>query len=141
MINMFKLRLCPQSFVLRLLFLLPSAFFLLTTNCATDEANVVLNNSETIAIISNTFQPEIIEAEPGQILFFRNFDDIPHQILSQSAPDQFDDTGTFDSLIITSGETREITIPDTTASGTTLFFYDGILEDTMVTPNGEIDVM
>lgn len=109
-------------------------------SCGSTPAQTITTDSNTIVIIDLTFLPDTTTADPGQTIFFSNQDDVPHQILSQSAVDQFDDTGEFDSLIINSGEIREITIPTTATSGSTLFFYDDFFEDTMVTPNGTITV-
>jgi len=114
--------------------------FAISSCGSTPTADPITTNSETISIIGFTFLPDTISADPGQTIFFYNRDAIVYQILSQSAPDQFDDTGLFESLIIETNQVQEITIPSTATSGSTLFFYDNFLQDTMATPNGTINI-
>lgn len=98
------------------------------------------NNSQNILIVDNRFVPDSITVSAGDTIFFFNEDAIVHQILSQSAADQFDATDLFNTLLIDPGSEAAIQIPEDTASGTTLFFYDDILRGQMSTPNGSIIV-
>lgn len=87
-----------------------------------------------------SFIPTDITAAAGDIIFFYNADSSPHQILSESAENLFDDTGDLDSLIISAGQSAAVTIPSTSTSGTIIYFYDDILRDLMITPNGTITI-
>lgn len=120
--------------------LLLGILLLLVIHCGSGPATTLTTSTQTVTIINYSFVPDTLTVRAGNTLFFLNQDNIPHRILSQSAPDRFDDTGVFDSLVIEAGETRLITIPAGTPSGTTLFFYDDVLKANMITPNGSIDV-
>lgn len=118
-------------------------FFVLLFTVACGEEDIAASadeSSTTIVILNQTFVPSEITASAGEIIYFYNDDSTPHHILSESAPDLFDDTGTFDSGIIDEGDTRSITIPDTAVSGEEFYFYCDFTNNVMTTPNGTITV-
>ncbi len=118
-------------------------FLVLFFNLACGEENTAVSASEnatTITIIDQTFVPSEITAAAGEIIYFYNNDATPHHILSESAPDAFDDTQSFDSEIFDEGDVRLITIPDTAVVGEKFYFYCEFTHDVMTTPNGTITV-
>lgn len=94
----------------------------------------------TISILNKTFIPDSITANPGDTIQFLNQDSVSHQILNESGENQFDDTELFDSDIILSGFSGEITIPEDVTSGTLLYFYSALFTSDMITPNGQITI-
>lgn len=118
-------------------------FFALLFTVACGEEDIAASASEnitTVIIVDQTFVPAEITATAGEIIYFYNDDSTPHHILSESAPDLFDNTGTFDSGIIDEGDTRFITIPDTAVSGEEFYFYCDLTNNVMTTPSGTIVV-
>ncbi len=113
-------------------------FFAACGDTADDVATTETDN--TILISSYSFLPESITIAEGETVVFINEDSVSHWIKSESAASAFDDTGDLDSMIIEPGQSREVILPVTAISGTTLLFYDEILSDQMVTPDGEIIV-
>lgn len=108
--------------------------------CGDRESLITNPEDKIVFILDGAFVPESVSVLPGDEVFFLNEDIVPHQIVSQSAENQFDNSGAFDSLIIPPNQVGLIVIPDDAVSGTTLFFYDEILLDQMVTPNGSLVV-
>lgn len=98
------------------------------------------NNSYLVQIIDNSFIPDTLVVEPGSVIFFYNFDTAPHRILSQSAENMFDDTGEFDSGFFDPDSPASIEIPSSAVSGDIYYFYDDVLQDQMLTPNGSIEI-
>lgn len=110
------------------------------SQCGDRKAAITNPDDQIILIIDNTFVPNSLTVSPGDEIFFMNNDNIPHQILSQSAENIFDDTGLFESLIIPNDQLSSVIIPEDALPGTTLFFYDGVLLDQMSSPNGSFVV-
>lgn len=127
-------RLKPSLFVVFLL------SFLAMTSCGNHESVITNPDDKIIFILDGAFVPDSVDVAPGDEVFFLNEDSVAHQILSQSAENQFDNTGAFDSFIIVPNQVGVIVIPEDAAPGTTFFFYDDILSDQMVTPNGSLVV-
>lgn len=118
-------------------------FFVLLVTVACGEENITASaneNSTTVVIMDQTFVPQEITATAGEIIYIYNNDSTPHHILSESAPDLFDDTETLDSGIIDEGDTRFITVPDTASAGDVFYFYCDFTNNVMTTPNGTITV-
>lgn len=128
----------PSPWLRLFLLLVVFGFFL---SCGEEQADPSTADSHIIQIINYAFIPSELEARAGDTIFFQNFDDTPHLILSESAPDLFDDTGTFASTFIDIDEVGMITIPAGTAAGTQLLFYSDVLKQTMATPNGSITIV
>ncbi|MBU0505418.1 MAG: cupredoxin domain-containing protein [bacterium] len=114
------------------------AFFLLS--CGHDKTEAIDDSLYTITILDHMFVPDTVTVPPGETIFFINRDGMPHQILSQSGENLFDDTGLFESEIIIDGDTSYINVPEDAQTGDVLFFYDGLLIETMHTPNGIITI-
>lgn len=125
------------SFIRNILFLLIA---LGSFSCGKENLLTTVPNEQIILIKDYQFTPLTLTVEPGDVIFFRNDDDVPHRILSQSAENIFDDTGEFDSLIIPRGVVGQIEIPSDAVSGSSFYFYDEILEDQMFTPSGILTV-
>ena len=109
-------------------------------SCGTEDS-LPTSNHTIIQIIDQSFLPDEIEARAGETIFFQNFDATPHQILSESAPDLFDDTNTFSSGFIDLDEVGLITVPSTALPGDVFYFYSDVLEAAMATPNGVITIV
>jgi plastocyanin len=92
--------------------------------CGHDETENIDDSLYTVIILDHMFIPETITVPPGETIFFINRDSMPHQILSQSGEDLFDDTGLFDSEIIIDGETSYINLPEDAQTGDVIFYYD-----------------
>ena len=116
--------------------LITSLFF----SCGT-ETDLPTSNNTIVQIIDQSFIPDEVEARAGEILFFQNFDVTPHQILSESAPDLFDNTNAFSSEFIDLDEVGLITIPSTALPGDIFYFYSDVLGAAMTTPNGIITIV
>lgn len=130
------LKIMPQNLSLSF-FVLMALFF--STNCGEGE-DILIDDSATIFIVGYAFSPTTISAPAGSSVFFYNQDDVPHHILSESTNDAFDDSGLLDSQPILPGEIASVIIPSASASGAEIHFYDDLLQDEMVTPNGIIVV-
>lgn len=118
-------------------------YFGLLFTLACGEEDITASASEnitTVVIVAQTFVPAEITAAAGKIIYFYNNDSTPHHILSESAPDLFDDTEALDSGIIDEGDTRFITVPDTAIAGDMFYFYCDFTNNVMTTPNGTITV-
>jgi len=100
-----------------------------------------VSDDSTIIIRDYSFFPEELEAVAGQTITFYNYDAVPHEILSESAENAFDDTGIFSSEIITPDEFGFIEVPTDAVVGDVYYFYCNQLQDLMVTPNAHITVI
>lgn len=126
-----------KSFFLNLGFII----LLVSVSACGDRESLITNpDDKIIFILDGAFVPDSVTVAPGDDVFFLNEDGIPHQIVSQSAENQFDNSGAFDSFVIPPNQIGLIVIPEDAISGTTFFFYDEILLDQMVTPNGSLVV-
>lgn len=128
----------PWNNVSFLFFCLLSFVFL---SCGEEQTDPTTTDAHIVQIFHFTFIPSEFEARAGDTVFFQNFDETPHLILSESAPDFFDDTGVFSSVFIDSDGVGTITIPAGTVVGTQLFFYSDALQEMMATPNGTITII
>lgn len=115
-------------------------FFCFLLACGADPATTTTNDSTIIIILDGRFIPSEITAGAGQIIFFDNQDVTPHQILSQSVSDSFDNTGDFSSNSIDVDQVGLITMPETAVSGDQFFFYSGDRQMSMITPSGTITI-
>ena len=111
----------------------------LTFHCGDAESENV-DDGQTIIIDTMTFIPDELTASAGEVITVINDDDETHTITSESSEDAFDDSGDFDSGILTSGNVSSIVIPEDAVAGDTFFFYCDIHEDAMTTPNGIITI-
>lgn len=126
----------PQAYGLSF-FVLVALLFL--AGCGGGE-DLLIDDGLTIIIEEYSFSPITMTAPAGSSVFFYNRDDMPHHILSESSHDAFDDTGLLDSLLIPVGGVAPVIIPTAATPGTEIYFYDNVLQDAMVTPNGIIVV-
>jgi len=116
-------------------------FLFLLCGCNNETENDAPDTDDLIVVIENNqFIPQTFSAESGATIFFENLDGTPHQILSQSAEDHFDDTQIFSSEIITTNNFGFIELPDDAETGEIFYFYCGIFTDAMATPNGVIEI-
>lgn len=114
--------------------------FFLFLSCGESPQSTVLSDAQSILITDYSFAPSEITVSPGDVIFFQNNDNVTHIIKSQSDIDQFDDNGDFTDVILTPGSSNLLEVPDTTASGTILYFYTESFQDSFSTPNGMINV-
>lgn len=98
-------------------------------------------NARSVQIVNYSFAPASFEARAGDTIFFQNFDETPHQIMSQSAENLFDATGVFASDFIDLDEIGYVVVPDSALAGDLFFFYCEILKGAMATPNGVIAII
>lgn len=116
---------------------------LFTYSCA-KEADPFLNPTEvendgTIRIESpHILLTESITVSSGAQIVVINNDSMSHHLASQSAADAFDDTGDFE-MLVPSGGRAVLTMP-VAASGTTFFFYDKILKESLLPTGGTITI-
>lgn len=110
------------------------------TACNSTTLSTPPDTSTTVVIQNQSFIPESITVDAGETVFFINNDSLTYQVLSQSADNQFDDTGDIDSGNLPSGAVTSITIDETASSGDVFYFYEFYLQDAMATPNGTITV-
>ncbi len=111
---------------------------ILVVGCTEDSNPNPTDNSSIVIIENFSFLPEELTVEAGETVFFVNEDGAPHQILSQSDADLFDDTGEFSSEMIAAGETGFVVVPETAATGDVFYYYCDVLQDGMATPNGSL---
>ena len=123
---------------LRHLFIIILFIFAFSSCGGWQETPVSASNPYIIIISNKMFIPSAVTVSAGDVIYFDNQDDMPHIILSQSAEDLFDDDGTFASDLIPENTVGAITVPATATAGTTLYFYDDLLKDVMLTPNGSV---
>ena len=127
-----------------MIFLKPNILFLLffglSLGCGKAITEITNTDEPVITIIGSQFVPDAVVVEPGDTIFFYNQDAVSHRILSQSQINTYDDSGLFDSYIITDETTGFITIPADSATGDVIYFYDDVLKDAMLTPNGTIEI-
>lgn len=121
----------------------PSLFVFLLPflGCGEEAINPSTDDAYTVQIIDYTFVPDSLEVRAGDLVFFQNFDVMPHLILSQSLPDLFDDTGAFSSSFIDINEVGFIVVPEDALAGALYYFYSDVLQDAMVTPTGTLTVI
>jgi plastocyanin len=110
------------------------------TSCGEIETDPATNGVQSIVIQNGSFSPISLPAAAGETVFFYNADIDPHRVLSQSDNDAFDDTGVFDTSVITEGGFGAVTVPETARSGDEIPYYDAYFRETMTTPNGVVVV-
>lgn len=110
------------------------------TSCGQDPITNATTETQTITIVEESFVPASVTVSAGDTIFFYNEDTVPHHILTESAEGLFDNSGLFDSLVIDVGEMASVLVPNTVSSGETLFFYCDFFRDSMITPNGQMNV-
>jgi len=121
--------------ILKSIFLIISLFTLNSCGVVVEADS----NNNIILLIDDTFVPDTLSASAGEIIFIKNENGTPIHVLSQTAVDQFDDTGTFDSFVL-DGEINSITVPATAAVGDTFIFYDDLMRDQLTTSSVTITV-
>lgn len=122
---------------MRQLYLILFILLLGTTSCGTttdtEEGGPVL-----IVEPGMIFATPEITAPSGATIAILNRTDQPLHIVSQSAEDQFDDTGEFDILVPSSGA-QVLTLPEA-PSGTVFFYYDAFYTTSMTPDSGTITI-
>lgn len=100
-----------------------------------------VSDENTILIRDYTFFPEEILAAAGEVLTIYNYDVVPHELLSGSAPNAFDDTGDITSAVILPNEFGFVSVPESALEDDVYFLYCNQLQDLMATPNAKITVV
>lgn len=112
--------------------------FLIFAACGQEDGTTSTTNHELVIGSGEIFETPDITAPSGAVVTILNHDGTPHTITSESAAGAFDNDGTFDVLVPSSGD-QVLTLP-VAPSGTIYFYYCRFHQGGMTPTDGTITI-